>query len=79
MFLLILFLFPSSGNQFFVLRYVAYSILIKTIQVKVLCKVNHSDLRQLLLVSKLVSEAVSTSESFPRTPILCSGFVAQVY
>uniref|UniRef100_A0A453BAS6 Uncharacterized protein n=1 Tax=Aegilops tauschii subsp. strangulata TaxID=200361 RepID=A0A453BAS6_AEGTS len=28
-----------------------------TFQVKVLCKVNHSDLRQLLLVSKPVSEA----------------------
>jgi hypothetical protein len=28
--------------------------------IKVLCKVNHSDLRQLLLVSKPVSEAVRT-------------------
>jgi hypothetical protein len=41
--------------------FVANSNLIKIFQIKVLCKVNHSDLRQLLLVSKPVSEAVRFS------------------
>lgn len=37
--------------------------------IKVLCKVNHSDLRPLLLVSKQVSEAVHILDSFdPLTP-----------
>lgn len=36
----------------------AYLSLVKTLQIKILCKVNHSDLRQLLLVSKPVNEAV---------------------
>lgn len=47
-------------------------------QVKVLCKVNHSDLRQLLLVSKPVSEAVSTSDPSMLNPNPAVKFVTHV-
>jgi uncharacterized protein YqiB (DUF1249 family) len=35
------------------------SFWLKILQIKILCKVNYSDLRHLLLVSKQVKEAVS--------------------